>query len=51
MSAYLTYKLYKALALIALAFFACFFYTLFTGKIPGRGPTDKPRDPGDQGQP
>lgn len=51
MSAYLTYKLYKALALLAIVAIGAFLYGLFTGKTLGSGQTDKPQDPGDQGQP
>ena len=51
MSAYLTYKLWKALVLLALAFFACFLYTLFTGKTPGQAPPDTPPNPEDRERP
>lgn len=48
MSAYLTYKLWKALALIALVFVVCFLYTLFTGKTLGQGRSDRQQGPTDR---
>lgn len=44
------YMLYKAIALLVLAFFWNFFYGLFIEKTPPQAPPDTPPNPADRGQ-
>jgi len=44
------YMLYKAIALLVLAFFWNFFYVLITGKNPPGVPPDTPPSPADREQ-
>jgi hypothetical protein len=44
------YMLYKAIALLVLAFLWNFFYVLITGKNPPGGPPDTPPSPADREQ-
>ena len=48
MSAYLTYKLWKALILLAIVGVGGFLYGLFTGKTLESEQRDKPQDPEDR---
>lgn len=48
MSAYLTYKLWKALILLVVVGVGAFFYGLFTGKTLGSEQSDKQQDPEDR---
>lgn len=48
MSAYLTYKLWKALGILALVAIGAFLYGLFTGKTLGSEQHDKQQPPADR---
>jgi len=51
MSAYLTYKLWKALILLGLAFVGGLIYGWINWKTPEQGQPDTPPNPADREQP